>query len=124
METIESFTIDYKIYGDVYKSVDRIYNTFTDRDSSTGVLLVGEKGSGKTLLSKLLIIKAAEQQLPCIIINSPWTGDKFNQLIQNIQQPCVVLFDEFEKVYEEKDQNSILTLLDGVYPSKIVFIDL
>ncbi len=32
------------------------------------------------------------------------------------------MFDEFEKVYEQKQQEAILTLLDGVFPSKKLFI--
>jgi hypothetical protein len=34
----------------------------------------------------------------------------------------VILFDEFEKVYDKDDQEKMLTLLDGVYPSKKLFI--
>jgi hypothetical protein len=39
-----------------------------------------------------------------------------------IEQPTVILFDEFEKVYDKDDQEKMLTLLDGVYPSKKLFI--
>ena len=40
-----------------------------------------------------------------------------------IQQPTIVVFDEFEKVYNEQDQKTkMLTLLDGVYPSKKLFV--
>jgi hypothetical protein len=93
-----------------------------DRTSSTGVLLSGEKGSGKTLLAKSLALKGGEQDIPTIVINAPWHGDVFNKLVQDITQPCIILFDEFEKVYNEEEQNSMLTLLDGVYPSKKLFI--
>ena len=56
------------------------------------------------------------------MINHPWKGDAFNKLIQDITQPCVVLFDEFEKVYDRDSQEAILTLLDGVFPSKTLFV--
>jgi hypothetical protein len=92
------------------------------RSASTGVMLTGEKGSGKSLLAKALSIQTATQGIPTIVINQPWTGDKFNQLIQSIEQPCVVLFDEFEKVYDTNDQEAMLTLLDGVFPSKKLFV--
>ena len=42
--------------------------------------------------------------------------------MQDIDQPCVVLFDEFEKVYDREDQEQILTLLDGVFGSKKLYI--
>jgi hypothetical protein len=85
-------------------------------------MLNGEKGSGKTLLAKQLSIDAATQGIPTIIINEAWTGDKFNKFLQDIEQPCVVLFDEFEKVYDSQDQERALTLLDGVFPSKKLFV--
>lgn len=122
LENIDSFTIGTKLYGDTTRHTDRIFRTFMDRDVSTGVLLNGEKGSGKSLLAKNLSVRAAQEGIPTIVINSPWTGDKFNNLIQSIEQPCVVLFDEFEKVYDNDDQEQMLTLLDGVFPSKKLFI--
>jgi hypothetical protein len=122
LQQIESFTIGTKLYGDTTRHTGRIFSTFMDRDVSTGVLLNGEKGSGKSLLAKNLSVTAAEAGVPTIVINQPWVGDKFNTLIQSIEQPCVVLFDEFEKVYDEDSQEQMLTLLDGVFPSKKLFI--
>lgn len=112
-----------KIYGDTTKNAERILNTFFDRPNSTGVMLTGEKGSGKTLLAKLLSISCFDKGIPTIIINQPYVGDEFNKLIQNINQPCVILFDEFEKVYcDAEKQAAMLTLLDGVFPSKKLFL--
>ena len=123
LEHIESFEIKGKRYGDLDKNTDRILNTFMDRSASTGVMLAGEKGSGKSLLAKNLAVEcAARLEVPCIVINAPWVGDKFNAFMQMIEQPCMVLFDEFEKVYDEEDQEKALTLLDGVFPSKKLFV--
>lgn len=121
-EEVEQFEVPGKVYGETTAQVERIITTFNDRPKSTGVLLTGEKGSGKTMLAKLLAIKCAEQGIPSLIINTAWTGDKFNTLVQSIKQPCLILFDEFEKVYDEEEQESILTLLDGVFPSKKLFV--
>jgi ATPase family associated with various cellular activities (AAA) len=122
LEQIDSFEIKGKLYGKTTRHADRIINTFLERGSSTGVMLTGEKGSGKTLLTKKISILGAEQNIPTIVINAPWCGDGFNSFMQNIDQPCIVLFDEFEKVYDKEQQEAILTLLDGVYPSKKLFL--
>jgi hypothetical protein len=123
LEQIDSFKPQGKIYGDTTRNADRIINTFLDRAGrSTGVMLTGEKGSGKTLLARTLSLNCAAQGIPTIVINSAWKGDQFNKLIQDIDQPCMILFDEFEKVYDEDDQESILTLMDGVYPMQKMFV--
>ena len=54
LEMIDSFEIKGKRYGDLDKNTTRILNTFNDRPATTGVMLAGEKGSGKSLLAKNL----------------------------------------------------------------------
>ena len=127
LETINDFQLKGKIYGNVVKTSSRILNTFLDRPRSTGVLLVGEKGSGKTLLAQhTSIVAAKEKGIPTIVVNKPWHGDEFNSFIQSISQPVIILMDEFEKVYTagygENYQEKILTLFDGVYASQKLFL--
>ena len=122
LECASAFTMPSKVYGDCLRCSDRILRTFADRPTTTGVLLVGEKGSGKTLLARSVSVSGAAMGYPTIIINTPFNGDGFNSFIQSIEQPCIMLFDEFEKVYDKDKQERILTLLDGVFPTKKLFI--
>lgn len=123
LDQVEDFQLPSKLYGDTTSRASRILNTFQSRPTTTGVLLTGEKGSGKTLLAKTICVDATKKNIPTIIINSPFTGDGFNKFLQDIEQEAIIMFDEFEKVYNEpKSQEAILTLLDGVFPTKKLFL--
>jgi hypothetical protein len=124
VELIKDFQLPKRLYGDTESRAKRIIDTFHDRPNSTGVFLEGEKGSGKTLLAKTISAKMREQGHPTLVVNAPHFGEGFNTFLQAISQPKVVIFDEFEKVYDEEDgaQERVLTLFDGVYPSKTLFI--
>lgn len=119
LEDSKTFSIPSKRYGSIDRYTHRILTTFHSREASTGVLLVGEKGSGKTLLAKML---SATSGMPTILVNESFRGSTFNAFIQSIEQDAVVLFDEFEKVYDIDDQEAMLTLLDGTTPSKKLYV--
>ena len=53
LEQTPEFTLPKKLYGKTKFHASRILNTFNQRQSNTGVILMGEKGSGKSLLSKI-----------------------------------------------------------------------
>jgi hypothetical protein len=124
LEIAEQYKLPSKCYGNIQDRTDKILNTFLDRPSSTGVLLVGEKGSGKSLLAKRLSVHAAlKHDIPTVQVNRPYCGDEFNKFLQRIEQRCVVIFDEFEKVYnEDEDQEKLLTLFDGIYGTNKLFV--
>jgi hypothetical protein len=122
LEQIENFDLPVKIYGSNTSYAQRILNTFGDRPGATGVILSGIKGAGKTLLAKQTAVAARANGIPTIVINKDWHGDKFNAFIQSITTPSIIMFDEFEKVYDWQSQRKILTLLDGVYNSRKLFI--
>lgn len=118
----DRFKLPKKLYGDADKRADRVINTFKHRGGSTGIILAGEKGSGKTLLSKVISEKLIADGMPTIIVNQAYCGDGFNKFMTAIEQPAFVIFDEYEKVYSNPDsQNALLTLFDGLFTSQKLF---
>lgn len=119
----DPFELPKRVYGDTMVKADRIVNTFQVRPRSTGVLLAGEKGSGKTLLSKVICNKAIAAGMPVLLITSPHRGDSFLSFLEEIKQDCVILFDEFEKVYPTKEEQApLLTIFDGIFSNKKLFL--
>lgn len=119
LQETEPFKIPEKLYGNVNQRAERILNTFHKRENSTGVLLAGEKGSGKTLLSKVISVRSV---LPVILVATPFSGDSFKIFMESINQECIILFDEFEKVYDDETQEQMLSFFDGVSTQKKLFI--
>lgn len=111
-----------RIYGDIRRFADRVVNTFVVRGKNTGVLLVGAKGTGKSMTLRCLSAKCIEKGMPTIIVDGKYVGPEFASFLNSIVQPCAVTFDEFEKTYSEEDQNQLLSLLDGMQASNKLFV--
>lgn len=122
-----------KIYGDTHNRVKRILSTFkTRKNLNTGIMLSGLKGSGKTLMTRLISIEAANtMNMATIVINSRFKSESLAQFLRSIKNPSVIVFDEFDKMFAGDDddnsdtaanQNGLLSILDGVYTSNNLFV--
>ena len=117
-----NFDLPTKIYGSVMSRYNRIANTFHDRKTSTGILLSGDKGSGKTLLAKIISNNFLEKGIPTVVVSEQFTQPDFFEFLGALEgegNQCIVLFDEFDKVYKEiGKQELVLSYLDGTSNSK------
>ena len=113
----KSFDLPAKIYGKNQSNADKVFNTYSSKPTSTGALFVGEKGNGKTLLSKMIANKALDAQIPVIIIDSSFDGQNIVPFLSSLGNTCLLL-DEFEKVFNVDEQMQLLSLFDGIYSAK------
>ena len=115
------------IYGDEtnYRS-KRILDTFNKNSmGNMGVMLSGLKGSGKTLLARQVALDCLKTySMPVILVKDSFHGDDFKSFMEAITCPCLILIDEYDKLYSsEKDlEHEFLPILDGLSESKKLFV--
>lgn len=80
-------------------------NSFSD---TTGVMLAGTKGTGKSLMAKVL---AKESNLPIIIVDPQYPKHRLIKYFKQISTPVCILFDEVDKSFETE---KMLDFLDGL----------
>ena len=80
-------------------------NAFTD---TTGVMLAGTKGTGKTIMAKVL---AKESNLPIIIVDPQYPEHRLIKYFKQISTPMCILFDEVDKSFNTE---KMLDFLDGL----------
>lgn len=127
LEKIEdNYLLPPKIYGNPMPRADRILQTWRERKKNTGLLLSGDKGSGKTLLSQILCNKGiAEDEAAVVLISLPIAGQDLTDLLAEIKRPLIICIDEFEKIYnrEKSDvQKAMLTMMDGSNLNGALFV--
>lgn len=125
------FSTSEKLYGDINDKITKILRVWEHTDRNLGVLLSGMKGQGKSISSKEIIRKMLARDIPAICVTKPIPD--LPKFINSIEQPLVVFFDEFEKVFSggvgsiyfnpkadtntrsvEDSQHTLLGMFDGL----------
>lgn len=86
----------------------RVLNSFNNHENSIGVMLAGTKGTGKSMLAKII---AKESNLPIIIVDSQFPTNRLIGFFKQFSTPVCVIFDEIEKNF---NTGRMLDFLDGV----------
>ena len=94
------------------KFSDKVINTFSKTEKlTTGVLLSGMKGSGKTIMAKKL---AEKSKLPIIVVDKEVRAMDVENFFAQVTVDVCVIFDEIDKYWNSR---YLLGFLDGVKPS-------
>lgn len=125
LDAMPPMNVPDKVYGAIDSRVDRIYHTYSTRPGSTGVLLTGDKGGGKTMLARKVCARAIEDGQPVIVCDrgSAMDNPGFAHFLASLDFPFVALLDEFEKSFDKVgDQASLLPLMDGITTTRRLLI--
>ena len=122
------------IYGSTNKKALKVVTTYNDRVESTGVLLTGNKGAGKTMLSEIIANRMIDDGKAVILIDKNFGGKSFLNFLNTVGE-CVLFFDEIGKNFatnsdrnnrgnerEQNNQDELLTMMDGTSSIKRLFL--
>ena len=112
------FSMPSKIYETEEDSrfINKVLNYYNKSgEGTTGVMLSGLKGSGKTITAKNIAIKS---NLPIILIDKGFRPSFLINLFNKLSkvEACFV-FDEIDKLGEDYDDDYLLKILDGANTS-------
>ena len=130
----DSYLLPRDIYNfnntDIKSDLPHVFlNRFSSESNNLGIMLIGEKGTGKSLLMKRTANLAISLGMPVITIENSFHPETLANFLSSIKEPCVVLFDEFEKKYDPEpdsenrpSQAGLLSFFDGtsVYRKLII----
>ena len=109
---------DFEFPGNYYLSkederfINKVINTSNNTNKlTTGVLLSGIKGSGKTLMSKHIANKSG---LPIIVVDQNIPAYDIEPFFAKFTETVCIIFDEIDKYWTTKH---LLGFFDGVKPS-------
>lgn len=90
--------------------VERVLQNYLQADkNTTGVLLTGDKGTGKSVTAKIIASKA---NLPIVIINPDTEENLLEEFFKEFDTPVCILLDEVDKNFHTQ---KMLTFLDGMH---------
>lgn len=118
LSKVKNFEHTGKVYGRHLELVDKMIDRYTKSNRNFGAILGGRKGTGKSLSARILSEKLRSLDIPTILVTEDTPG--LPRFLQSIEQPVLILIDEFEKIFiydqenNEDDQSQFLSIFDGM----------
>lgn len=106
-----ALNLNFKIYNSDEDEVfmDKVINYYNKTTKlTTGVMLAGLKGTGKTVMAKQI---ARKSNLPIIVVDKDYPASQLDGFFTQFKTPVCIIFDEIDKYW---NTNYLLGFLDGV----------
>ena len=117
----DKFDVPNKIYGDIMKNITKIWNQYAITNKTSGAIMVGNSGSGKSLMGYILSNIAIINQLPVILCTEIEFKIETINFLSNLTD-CVVFLDEFKKNVSWALESQMLTMLADPKNTRKMFI--
>ena len=117
----DKFPIPKKIYGNVEEIAFRVWNDYVISGHSTGILLSGAAGGGKSLAISVISNLALKNKLAVIIVQKLKIDNNLIHWLSTLTN-VVLYLDEFGKMINRSDQDQMLTLFSDVNGSKKIYL--
>lgn len=125
-----------KVYGAHEEKITKVLKSYDKFNRSMGIILSGKKGMGKSMFVQLIAEAVVEKGIPVIMVTKAYPG--IADFIEEIEQECLVIFDEFEKMFASnrgpqfggnqqqqnpniENQDNLLGLFDGTSQQKRLY---
>ena len=106
------FPKNYSLSDEDLRFIKKSINAFNRTTKmTTGVMLSGIKGSGKTLMAKYI---AKQTKLPIVVVDPRVYALDVEVFFSKTDTPCCIIFDEIDKQW---NTSKLLSFLDGVKPT-------
>lgn len=124
-----------KIYGAHEEKIKKILKSYQKFNRSLGAIFSGKKGMGKSMSVQILAEELINLDTPVIMVTKAYPG--IADYIEEIEQECLVIFDEFEKMFQGnqrqygqqqpqndrvENQDNLLGLFDGTSQQKRLYV--
>lgn len=106
----ENYDFPFKIYGTHDHIISRTIKVWENTEGNLSILFNGLKGTGKTVSAQLLANFFIERGFPVIVVKD--YVDFFDDMLAQINQDVVLLFDEFEKNFPSGNKSDNANLLN------------
>lgn len=115
----EKFNLPPKVYDIESAFIKKAVSAWRKSDKNLGILLNGYKGGGKTMTAKLI---SNEINIPVIVVDHAYDG--LPDIISQLNFDCIVLIDEYEKIFSDDERGLLLSVMDGTktQSNKILFL--